>query len=90
MIEARPGAILIDADSYLLELVRYIHRNSLEAGLVDRLDSYTWSSHKGYLSDAKKWSWLHKDYVLKMFSENRVEIGKRYSRIEDLGNVLNN
>ena len=47
---------------------------------MDRLDSYTWSSHKGYLSDAKKWSWLHKDYVLKMFSENRVESRKRYRK----------
>ena len=29
----RYKSILVDADSYLLELVRYIHRNPLEAGL---------------------------------------------------------
>ncbi|OEU66871.1 MAG: hypothetical protein BBJ57_07895 [Desulfobacterales bacterium PC51MH44] len=28
----------------------------------------------------KKRSWLHKDYVLKMFSENRAESRKRYSK----------
>ncbi|MBW1743346.1 MAG: transposase [Deltaproteobacteria bacterium] len=55
LFRGRYKSILVDADSYFLELVRYIHRNQLEVGLVDRLDSYTWSSHKGYLSDVKKW-----------------------------------
>jgi hypothetical protein len=45
----------VDADSYLLELLRYIHRNPLEAGLVKDLNKYPWSSHKGYLSNAGKW-----------------------------------
>jgi len=31
-------SILVDADNYLLQLVRYIHRNPLKAGLVKRLD----------------------------------------------------
>jgi hypothetical protein len=56
----------VDADSYVLQLVRYIHRNPLKAGLVKRLDRYAWSSHKGHLSKAKKWNWLYKDFVLQM------------------------
>jgi len=59
----------VDADSYVLQLVRYIHRNPLKAGLVKRLDQYFWSSHKGYISTAKKWSWLYKDFVLQMLTE---------------------
>ena len=51
--------VLVDADSYVLQLVRYIHRNPLKAGLVKRLDQYVWSSHKGYLSKIKKWNWLY-------------------------------
>ncbi len=58
LFRGRYKSILVDADSYLLELVRYIHRNPLDAGLVDRLDSYAWRSHKVYLSDGKKWNWL--------------------------------
>ena len=54
LFRGRYKSILVDADSYLLDLLRYIHRNPLEAGSVDRLNSYTWSSHKGYLTDAKK------------------------------------
>ncbi len=49
-------------------LVRYIHRNPLKAGQVKRLDQYVWSSHKGYLSKAKKWNWLYKDFVLQMLT----------------------
>jgi len=78
LFRGRYKSILVDSDSYLLELVRYIHRNPLEAGLVKELNSYNWSSHKCYLSDAKKWEWLYKGFVLKMFSENKVQGKKRY------------
>ena len=69
-------AILIDADSYLLELIRY--RNPLEAGLVNTMDRYPWSSHQGYLSDAEKWGWLYKDFVLSLFSDDKRLGRKRY------------
>ncbi len=46
LFRGRYKSILVDADSYLLELVRYIHRNPLEAGIVENLNRYTWSSHK--------------------------------------------
>jgi putative transposase len=60
----------VDADSYVLQLVRYIHRNPLEAGLVKRLDRYIWSSHKGYLSKARKWNWLYRSFILRMLTED--------------------
>jgi REP element-mobilizing transposase RayT len=80
LFRGRYKSILIDADSYLLQLTRYIHRNPLRAGLTDSLDSYPWSSHKGYISRAKKWDWLHKDFVLSMFSEHKAERMQSYRR----------
>jgi putative transposase len=80
LFRGRYKSILVDADSYLLELMRYIHRNPLEAGLVDRPDAYDWSSHKGYVSDAKKWSWLHKDYVLSMFTRDKKQQRRLYKQ----------
>jgi REP element-mobilizing transposase RayT len=53
LFRGRYKSILVDADNYLLQLVRYIHRNPLKAGLVKRLDQYVGSSHRGYLSKAK-------------------------------------
>ena len=73
LFRGRYKSILVDADSYLLELVRYIHRNPLEAGLVRDLSKYVWSSHKGYLSNAKKWNWLHKSFILSLFAKDRKE-----------------
>ena len=54
LFRGRYKSILVEADSYVLQLVRYIHRNPLKAGMVKRLDQYGWSSHRGYLSKGKK------------------------------------
>ena len=78
LFRGRYKAILIDADTYLLELIRYIHRNPIESGLVKHLEKYPWSTHQGYLSDAKKWDWLYKDFVLSMFSDDKRLRRKRY------------
>ncbi len=83
LFRGRYKSILVDSDAYLLELLRYIHRNPVEAGMVDRLESYLWSSHKGYLSRSEKWNWLHKDYVLKIFSDKTNEALKRYRAFVD-------
>jgi len=69
LFRGRYRAILVEADTYLLELLRYIHRNPLRAGLANRLDRYPWSSHKAYLSGSREWSWLYREFVLSMLSE---------------------
>jgi hypothetical protein len=84
----------VDADNYVLQLVRYIHRNPLSAGLVKRLDQYVWSSHKGYLSKAKKWNWLYKHFVLDMLTtqiNSQIQVYRRFmtqEQDEDLVRVL--
>jgi len=80
LFRGRYKSILVDADSYLLELLRYIHRNPLQAGLVHKLDSYNWSSHKGYLCDAKKWNWLHKDFILSLFTRDKRQRRRLYKQ----------
>ena len=71
LFKGRYKAILIDTDTYLLQLMRYIHRNPLRAGIVDRLDQYPWSSHTGYISHAKRWNWLYKDFILSLLAPHR-------------------
>ena len=78
LFRGRYKSILVDADSYLLELVKYIHRNPLQTGIVDSLDAYTWSSHKGYKSQSVKWSWLYKDFILSMLTSNKQKQKKAY------------
>ena len=80
LFRGRYKCIIVDGDSYLLELLRYIHRNPLEAGIVEKLNKYSWSSHKGYLTAAKKWDWLHKNCILSLFSKRKAERIRRYQQ----------
>ncbi len=41
----------VENDSYLLEVVRYIHLNPLSSG-IDRLEDYRWSSYRQYCGEA--------------------------------------
>jgi hypothetical protein len=70
--------VLVDADSYLLEVLRYIHRNPLRAGIIENLSDFGWSSHQAYISKAKKWEWLHKDFLLFMFSQKKSKRKSAY------------
>jgi putative transposase len=42
------------------------------------MDQYAWSSHRGYLSDAQKWEWLHKDFVLGMLARYKAAQIRKY------------
>jgi len=69
LFRGRYKAILVEEDNYLLELVRYIHRNPLRAGIATTIEQYQWSSHHSYLS-AEKSNWIYKEFILKMFSND--------------------
>ncbi len=71
LFRGRYKTILVSDDSYLLQLVRYIHRNPLRAGMVSEMQKYLWSSYKGYLSYAKKWDWIHKDAIFNMITAKK-------------------
>ncbi|MDW7645311.1 MAG: transposase, partial [Desulfuromonadales bacterium] len=69
IFQGRFKALLIDAEAYLLALVRYVHRNPLRAGMVANLDDYPWSSHHAYLS-RENLPLLTVDWVLSQFSDD--------------------
>lgn len=48
LFQGRYKALLVDADRYFLALLRYIHRNPLEARLAERAEDYAWSSDRFY------------------------------------------
>jgi putative transposase len=48
LFQGRYKALLVDADSYLLELSRYIHLNPVRAGISESPESYRWSSYRAY------------------------------------------
>jgi REP element-mobilizing transposase RayT len=48
VFQGRYQAIPILDDSYLLAVIRYIHRNPVAAGLCARVEEYRWSSDRNY------------------------------------------
>jgi len=66
LFRGRYKAILVDADEYLLHLTSYIHRNPLEAGIVERLSDYRWSSYPAYIGRTTAPAWLRRDMVYSM------------------------
>jgi REP element-mobilizing transposase RayT len=79
LFERRHRAILVDADSYLLELIRYIHLNPVRSGMVTDPCEYQWSSHRAYLG-AQATSWLTTDFALALFGRELTQAREAYRR----------
>ncbi len=91
LFRGRYKSILLDSDNYLTVLVRYIHRNPMRAGMVDRLEDYAWSSHNGYLSKSSKWNWLNKEAFFVLLTDVKSKYLKEYRafvREEDSDDIV--
>jgi putative transposase len=58
LFQGRFKAILVDRDSYLLEVCRYVDLNPVRARLVKRPDAYAWSSYRALVGLAPAPVWL--------------------------------
>jgi REP element-mobilizing transposase RayT len=70
LFQGRYKSIIIENDTYLLQLSYYIHRNPLRAGIVKRLAGYRWSSYKVYAYGRKTPEWLSTDLILSQFGDD--------------------
>jgi REP element-mobilizing transposase RayT len=79
LFEKRYHAILVDADEYLLELIRYIHLNPVRAGVVDSPEQYPWSGHHAYLGRRQE-PWLTTGFSLAMLHPDPTQAIAAYAR----------
>ena len=79
LFQGRYKAILLDADTYLLELVRYIHLNPVRSGIVRKPEEYRWSSHRAYLGQ-ENLPWLFTEWVLSCFSNQADQARHLYDK----------
>jgi REP element-mobilizing transposase RayT len=76
LFQGRYKAFVIEKDRYLLALVRYIHRNPVEAGLARRPQDYAWSSDR-YYRRGRAPEWLDVDHVLPLLGQGgRVAVAR--------------
>jgi hypothetical protein len=78
VFQGRYKAILVQKESYLLELARYIVLNPMKAGVVNSIDDWEWSSFPATAGMAEKENWLTVDWILSVFSSDRTEAFSLY------------
>lgn len=70
LFERRYRAFLVESDRALRSLIRYIHLNPVRAEIVDRPQTYPWSSYSAYIApDSHSPSWLTQQVVFSLFGE---------------------
>ena len=71
VFQGRYKAILIDSDSYLLELARYIVLNPVRAGLAGSAGEWRWSSYRSTAGYQAAPDCLKTDWLLTVFNERK-------------------
>lgn len=77
VFEARFGAVLVERDGHLLELIRYVHRNPVRALLCREPGEWEWSSYRALAGRARAPAWLAVDEVLELFGRSRPRARRR-------------
>jgi REP element-mobilizing transposase RayT len=80
LFERRYHATLVDADNYLLAVLRYIHLNPVMAGLVSNPGAYPWSSHRVYLGLADT-PWVTTTFTLGLLASRPETALHRYQML---------
>lgn len=78
VFQGRFKSILVDKDSYLLELSRYIVLNPVRAGMVRSARDWRWSSYRATAGQSAAVSGLTTDWILGHFSQHRGRAQRAY------------
>jgi REP element-mobilizing transposase RayT len=84
LFQGRYKAVLVDGNSHLLELVRYVQLNPVRAGIEFDPDEYPWTSHRAYCGN-EVLPWLTTMPLLSMFSPTREPAVRAYRAFIDQG-----
>ena len=71
VFQGRYKAIIVQKDSYLLELARYIVLNPVRAEMVRSARDWPWSSYRATADMAEAPNWLTMDIILAQFGQKR-------------------
>lgn len=95
LFQGRFGSKLVEGDSYLLALTRYVHLNPVYISTVEklplkervaRLNSYKWSSYQGYVEETKAFDFVEYDPVLALVDARGRKIASgKYRKFVESG-----
>ena len=78
LFKGRFKAVLVEKESHLLELCRYVVLNPVRAAMVERPEQHPWSSYLPTLGKAIGPEFLCTEWVLANFSATLAEARRRY------------
>lgn len=85
LFQGRFKAILVEKDSHLLELCRYVVLNPVRAGLARGASAWKWSSYRATAGTAQPVECLSVDWVLSQFGVRRREAQAEYRKFVSAG-----
>lgn len=85
LFQGRYKAFIIDKDSYLVEVSRYLHLNPVRARIVKRPEDYRWSSYPAYLGKDAEVEGLDTAMVLSQFGKKLSSSRRWYLRFVEEG-----
>lgn len=81
VLQGRYKAILIQKESHLLEVCRYVVLNAVRAKAVERPEQWQWSSYAGTAGLKRPHRCLTTDWVLGQLGKKRGEAEQRYREL---------
>ena len=85
VFQGRYKAILVQKESYLLELARYIVLNPARARIVRSAKDWAWSSYRATAGLSENHPWLMTDWILASFSRKKQTVIKQYREFVSQG-----
>jgi hypothetical protein len=89
LLQGRFKGILIEKESHLLELVRYVVLNPGRAKMVRRARDWPWSSYRATAGQTEIPELLTVDWVLSQFDSDRERAVRAYRRFVRQGRGIN-
>ena len=89
LLQGRFKAILVEKESYLLELVRYVVLNPVRAKMVRSVRDWPWSSYRATAGQTEVPEFLTVDWVLSQFDPDRERAVRAYRRFIRQGRGIN-
>lgn len=80
LFQGRYKAILVQKESHLLELSRYVVLNPVRAGMVASPEDWAWSSYGSQINDKPTPEWLNTDWALTQFGSQRKRAREAFQR----------
>jgi putative transposase len=78
LFQGRFKAVLIEKESHLLEVARYVVLNPVRARMVEKIESWKWSSYPATAGISSSPVFLHNDWILGRFGRSEAQCRRRY------------